>query len=261
MAATSNPTPTASQLDVVFDGTWVFVPSTDAAGNITEVDVYSPDCGHPHGATFLNELGPFSVAAWPLPSALYMVEEHGHTLTIQRAATSQTGMKVSGIDATVNHCLTKGRPLGGNWDLMISFKAGPNAWISSDTVVPQTTDTYGNIVPCFSGKDMPAGKVSAMQTLSFLGVTAVDFCGAPAALQSLLPAPWSGSGSLIVEGELPYVPTVQHTRGAYVAMAKLAGLDLRMDYPLPRVPTAALVTVYPQDHTGQNCGNALIVLP
>ncbi len=265
MPATGSSAASASQLDLVFDGTWVYVPSLDANGNIAGVDVYSPDCGHPHGAIFVNQLGPFTVANWPQPSALYMLDEHGHTLNIQRGAASQTGIPVSGINTAINHCVTAARPMGGNWDLMISIKAGPNAWVSSDTVVPQTTDSFGNIVPCFSGKDIPTGKVSALQTLSFLGVTGVAFCGAPSTLQALLPAPWSGSGSLIIVGELPYIPTIQHTRGAYIAMSKLAGLDLIMNYPLPRVPAAAAAAasnpIHPMVHTGQNCSNALIVLP
>ena len=260
--ASNSSTSSTSQLDVVIDGTWVFVPSVDAAGLITGVDVYSPACGHPHGATFINQLGPFSAAAWPQPTALYMLDDHGHSLFIQRDAASNTGMPLSGIDKTVNQCLAAARPIGGNWDLMVSIKAGPNAWLSSDTVDPQTTDSAGNAVPCFSGKDTPPGKVSALQTLSFFGVTGLDFCGAPTKVQALFPAPWSGSGSLIIEGDVPYVPTLRHTREAYLAMSKLAGLDLEMNYPLPRVsPAAAGNALRPMLHAGLNCGHALIVMP
>jgi hypothetical protein len=262
MAAASSPAIQHSQLDVVFDGTWILVPSVDAAGNISGVDVYSPDCGHPHGAVFLNQLGPFSAAAWPAASSLYMLEEHSHCLDIQRTPATQTGMKIGGIDKTVNHCLAKFRPIGGNWDLLISIAAGPNAWVSSDTMTPQTTDSAGNTVPCFTGADIPTGKVSAMQTLTFLGVTGVEFCGAPAKVQALFPSPWSGTGSLIVEGELPYIPTFQHIRSAYDSMAALAGLDLAMINPLPRVaPVVAPQVVHPMLHTGANCGHSLIVMP
>lgn len=262
-AATSNSQASTSQLDIVIDGTWVFVPGVDAAGVITGVDVYSPDCGHPHGATFVNQLGPFSVAAWPQPSALYMLDDHGHALHIQRDAASSKGMPITGIDHTVNHCLPAARPLGGNWDLMISIKAGPNAWVSSDTVDPQTTDSAGSSVSCFSGKDSPPGKISALQTLSFFGVTGLDFCGAPAKLQALFPAPWSGSGSLIIAGDVPYIPTLRHTRAAYIAMSSLAGLDLEMDYPLPRAANlaAAANSLHPMIHSGMNCGHAVIVMP
>jgi hypothetical protein len=176
----------------------------------------------------------------------------------------QTGMPLSGIDTTVNHCLSKARPIGGNWDLVVSIAAGPNAWTSSDTIVPETTDSSGRTVPCFNGKDAPAGKISAMQTLTFLGVTAVDFCGAPSAVQALFPAPWSGTGSLIVEGELPYIPSLQHTRAAYDAMANLAGLDLSLAYPLPRPAPVGMVqggAPHLMLHTGANCGHGLIVMP
>lgn len=262
-AAGSSSAANSPQLDVVIDGTWVYVPSVDTAGNITGVDVYSPDCGHPHGAIFVNQLGPFTVANWPQATSFYMLDDHGHALFIQRGAGPKTGMSISGIDTTINHCVTAPRPLGDNFDLLISIKAGPDAWVSSDTVTPEAIDPAGNTVPCFSGTDIPSGQVSALQTLSFFGVTRLEFCGAPAKLQALFPAPWSGSGSLIIVGESPYIPSTQHTRAAYVAMSKLAGLDLQMDYPLPRGPAApvASVSLHPMFHTGQNCSNALIVLP
>ncbi len=60
-----NPAATVSQLDVVFDGTWVIVPGVDANGRIVGVDVYSPACGHPHGANFTNQINPKSVARAP----------------------------------------------------------------------------------------------------------------------------------------------------------------------------------------------------
>jgi hypothetical protein len=259
MATPGSPAAPASQLDVIVDGTWVIVPSVDASGNITGVEVYSPSCGHPHGAIFVNALNP---NPWPAPASFYMLDDHSHTLNIQRGSSGPTAMPVSGIDTTVNHCLVKARPIGGNWDLMLSITSGPDAWVSSDTVLPQVTDSYGNTVPCFSGKDVPTAKVSSMQTLSYKGVTGVSLCGAPAAVQALFPAPWSGSGSLIIEGEVPYIPTLQHERAAIFAMANLAGLDLSLDHPLPpRVPAPAPGPPRPMDHTGQYCGHALIVLP
>jgi hypothetical protein len=258
MASASNPATTPSQLDVILDGTWVIVPSVDAAGNIAGVDVYSPSCGHPHGVGFVDELNP---NPWPGPFSFYLLDEHGHTLIIQRAG-SPTGMPVSGIDQTVNHCLAKGRPMGGNWDLLLTIATGPDAWTSSDTIVPQTIDPAGNTVPCLSGVDAPSGKVSGLQTLSFKGVTAAQFCGAPANVQALLPSPWSGSGSLIFEGEVPYIPTLQHERSAFTAMASLAGMDLALDYPLPPKSSAgSSVRPQPRIHAGSDCGYSLIILP
>ncbi len=260
MAPASSSASTVSQLDVVFDGTWVIDPIADATGQLIGVDVYSPSCGHPHGATYINQLNP---NPWPTSSAFYMLDDHGHILEIQRGAGSPTGMKISGIDATINHCIPKGRPIGGNWDLMISIKAGPDAWTSADTVTPQTTNSAGQTVACFSGKDIPTGKVSSLQTLSFLGVTKAELCGAPAKVQGLLPAPWSGSGSLIFEGEIPYFPTLQHERSAVAAMATLAGLDLSLDYPLPSSLSAqpSPAVMRPMMKIGGNCGHSVILLP
>ncbi len=250
------------QLDVVIDGTWVIVPSVNAAGNIVGVDVYSPSCGHPLGALFVTQINP---NPWPAANAFYMLDDHNLYLAVRRSSGSQAGMPISGIDKTVNHCLPQKRPLGSSWDLVLAIGAGPDAWTSADTVLPQTTDpTSGKTVPCFSGKDAPSGKVSSLQTLSYKGVTGVDFCGAPAALQALLPSPWKGSGSLIFEGEVPYQPTMQHQRQAFTAMAGLAGLDLALDYPMPSPPPPPPPpggAMQPMVRTGDPCGYSLIVLP
>ncbi len=91
---------------------------------------------------------------------------------------------------------------------MVSIPIGPDAWVSGDTVDPHTTDSYGNNVPCFVGDDAPKAKVSSLQTLSFIGVTAAALFGAPATVQALLPSPWSGKGTLIFEDEIPYIPSL-----------------------------------------------------
>lgn len=257
--ATSSPA-AASQLDVVFDGTWILAPRVDSTGVMLGVDVYSPDCGHPHGAYFANQINP---NPWPQPSVFYMLDDHSHVLAIQRASGSKSGMNISGINQTINHCVTKSRPMGSAWDLMISITGGPDSWVSSDTVNPVATDSSGKTVPCFAGKDAPTGKVSSLQTLTFNNVQAVELCGAPTAVQALWPAPWSGSGTLIFQGEVPYLPTVQHERGAISAVANLAGLDLVMNYPLPPKTPAAVAPggpIHPQIHTGPTCSHSVIVL-
>ena len=152
--------------------------------------------------------------------------------------------------------------MSSNWDLMLSIHAGPDAWTSSDTILPQTTDPAGNTVPCLSGADAPAGKVSGLQTLSFKGVSAVDFLGAPAEVQALLPKPWTGDASLIFEGEVPYIPTIQHERSAFTAMANLAGMDLALDYALPpKSSSGSPPRPTPRIHSGMDCGYSVIVLP
>lgn len=259
MGTVSNPASPASQLDVVFDGTWVIVPSTDAAGTILGVEVYSPSCGHPHGATFNYNINP---NPWPAPAQFYMLDNHGHILFIQRAAGARTGMNISAINKTVNQCVAA-RPMGSNWDLMISIPAGPDSWASGDTVVPQATNPAGQTVPCFSGTDVPGGQVSSLQTLTFMGVTGVELCGAPAKFQTMIPNPWKG-GTLIFEGEIPYIPTLLHERSAVSALANLAGLDLSLDYPLPlslssqAAPGQVAVS---RNRTTGNCGHSVIVMP
>jgi hypothetical protein len=252
---------TSSQLDVVFDGTWLLVPSADSSGKITGVNIYSPACGHPLGVYFANQLNP---NPWPTQSAFYQLDSHSYTLNIQCGSRAAGGMPVSGIDTSINHCVTEARPIGSNWDLLASIAIGPDAWVSSDTFAPQTMDPHGNTAPCFSGKDAPTGQVSSMQTLSFTGVTAVALLGAPSSVQSLFPAPWSGSGTLIFEDEIPYIPTLQHERGAIFAIANLAGLDLALDYPLPKRTTlspALSDPIRPRLHTGGLCGAAIIMMP
>jgi hypothetical protein len=260
-AATSTPA-AASQLDVVFDGTWLLVPTADASGKITGISIYSPACGHPLGVYFANQLNP---NPWPVQSAFYQLDSHSYTLNIQRGTRPAAGMALSGIDTSINHCVAEARPIGSNWDLLASIAIGPDTWVSSDTITPQTTDSHGNVVPCFRGKDAPMGQVSSMQTLSFTGITAVSLLGAPSSVQGFLPTPWSGSGTLIFEDEIPYIPTLQHERSAIFAIANLAGLDLALDYPLPKKSSGASTTpsnpLRPMQHTGPFCGAAIIMMP
>jgi hypothetical protein len=257
--AISNPA-TASQLDVVFEGTWIFLLKADASQNIIGVDVYSPSCGHPHAALFLPQLGPFTPQTFPPFSSFYMIDSHGLTLAIERPA---GGMPSSGIDRTINHSIAKPRPLGGNWDVVLSINAGPDLWVSSGTQLPVATDpSSGKTVPCFSGADAPAGKISTIQTLSFKGVTSVNLCGAPSAVQSQIPSPYAGNGSLLFEGEVPYIPSLQHERAAINAMAALAGLDLLLEHPLPSSGSAAPNPVMrPRVAGSLNCGHSLFVGP
>ena len=258
-AATSTPA-TASQLNVVFEGTWIFLLKADASQNLTGVDVYSPSCGHPHAALFLSQLGPFGPQNFPPLSSFYMLDSHGLTLAIERPA---GGMPSSGIDRTANHCIAKPRPFAGNWDLVISIDKGPDSWVSSGTQLPVATDpSSGKTVPCFSGVDAPAGKISTIQTLGFTGVTSVTLCGAPVGVQGLIPVPYQGSGSLLFEGEVPYIPSLQHERAAITAMATLAGLDLALQFPLPSSGSAETNSVLMPRTQGQaSCGHGLLTGP
>ena len=189
-----------------------------------------------------------------------MIDSHGLNLAIDRPT---GGMPSSGIDRTVNHSIAKPRPVGGNWDVFISIKVGPDVWVSSGTQLPVATDpSSGKTVPCFSGVDAPAGKISTIQTLSFKGVTSVTLCGAPSAVQSQIPTPYTGNGSLLFQGEVPYIPSLQHERAAINAMATLAGLDLLLEHPLPSSGSAAPNSIFkPRLQGGSSCGHAILVGP
>ena len=259
MAAATNPS--SSQFDVVFEGTWIFVPSVDASGNIIGVDVYSPSCGHPHAALFVPQLGPFTPQNFPPLSSFYMLDDHGLTLAINRPS-GPAGMSAKGIVQSANHCIPKSRPMGDSWDVLISINAGPDGWVSTGTQDPVTTDSSGKTVPCFSGADAPVAKISTIQTLSFKGVTAAALCGAPQVVQKLIPSPYAGNGSLLFEGEVPYIPSLYHERSAVNAMASLGGLDLLLEYPLPSSGSAAPNSVLKPRIQGQaNCGHAIIFVP
>ncbi len=248
----------ATQIDVVLEGTWVIAPYVDASSRIIGVEVYSPACGHPQGVTFSTDLNPIP---WPSPASFFMLDNHGHTLNIQRASQSGAGMAVSGIDAGVNHCVKGHRPLSGGWDLKLSIPCGPDVWVSSGTTPTQIVNAQGNTVPCFSGSDAPQGPVSSTQRLTFKNVTGVELCGAPPSVQNMLASQWSKSGVLIFEDEVPYVPTPQHERMAIFAMANLAGLDMLMDYPLPTSRNAPKPPgPIPMNHTGGYCGFSVLLL-
>ncbi|HEX4287085.1 MAG TPA: hypothetical protein VHZ28_18475 [Terracidiphilus sp.] len=256
--ATNNPAP-ATQLDVVFDGTWIFLPQVDASGTIIRVDVYSPNCGHPHAGLFLSQLGPFGPLNWPPLNSFYMLNSQGLTLSVQATG---PGIGAKNIDHSINHCIPKKRPMCGNWDLQISLVGVPSAWVSTGTQDPVVKDPSGKTVACFSGKDAPAGKISSIQTLSFWGVTAVDLCGAPDKLQNLIPGPYAGPGTLLLEGEVPYIPSLQHERSAISSMATLAGLDLLLEHPLPSSGSATVNPVMmPRVAGAQNCGHGVLIGP
>src|SRR5580693_8229197 len=115
--ATSSPA-AASQLDVIFDGAWILVPSADASGKIIEVNIYSPACGHPLGVFFTNQVNP---NPWPAQSAFYQLDSHSYTINLQRGSRAAAGMPISGINTTINHCVSQGRPIASNWDMLASI--------------------------------------------------------------------------------------------------------------------------------------------
>lgn len=247
----------ASRLNIIFDGTWFFVPTIDTAGRITSVRVYSPTCGHPHGVTYAS--GP-TPQPWPEPPSFYQLDPHSYAFNVRRSSNRQPGISIKKIDAVINHCVSL-RPTGENWDLLVTIPIGPDAWVSGDTVTPKAMDSYGNTVPCFVGTDAPTGKVSSLQTLTFDDVASVEIMGASTSVRALLPAPWNGPGSIIFENEIPYSPSLQHERTAIFALADLAGIDLAMNYPLPKPTGPPRKSRLKRLHTGGVCGHALIAIP
>ncbi len=258
MKKAGNPAASLSQLDVVFDGTWLIVPTTDTNGCIVSVDVYAPSCGHPQGVTFVPSLDP---NPWPTAPSFYMLDSHGVCLDLQFAGGPRPGIPASSIDPKANQIVKKGRPMRGNWDLQVSITAGPDKWATSETFAPQFKDPAGNTLPCITGADAPKGNVSSLQTLSFTNVTVAALCGAPSAVQAQLPSPWKGVGTMIFEGEIPYIPTLQHERQAIFAMANLAGLDMALEHPLPKSAGHGRTGkgIHIMTRTGGYCGYTLIV--
>jgi hypothetical protein len=170
-------------------------------------------------------------------------------------------MPATNINRNINHCIPKKRPMGGNWDLVVSITAGPGMWVSTGTQDPVVKDPSGKTVPCFSGTDAPAGKISSIQTLSFTGVTGVDLCGAPRDLKSTIPTPYTGPGTLIFEGEVPYIPSLEHERSSIAAMATLAGLDLLLDHPLPSSGSSLVNKMMPRVAGSTSCGHGILIGP
>lgn len=249
------PISSGTQLDVVFDGTWVMLPRIDENRAVIAVDVYSPACGHPLGVTFTTAFNP---EPWPDSTMFFMLDSHGHTLTLQRSV-RENGISVDDISKPANHCIAGPRPLGSNWDLHVSIPFAPDAWVSDDTRAPMAYDSFGNYVSCLQGGDAPTGQISSRQTLTFSAVTGLELCGAPSEVNGQFVNNWQG-GTLIFENEIPYKPTLRHERDAIFAMASLAGLDLALDYPLSKVAPPP-GTPQPRTHTGPFCGYSLIVMP
>src|SRR5271154_4164107 len=83
----------AGQIDILFSGPLLFVPAV-SDGNITGVEVFSPNNGHPVGAVFLPEVW-FSdaelqdpeCARWPAPESFSLLDPHSYSITL----TQKTG--------------------------------------------------------------------------------------------------------------------------------------------------------------------------
>jgi len=247
-------TPTTAKLDIIFSGPLLFVPEV-IDGNIGDIDVYSPDNGHPIGAVFLPgvfftdaELDDPQSERWPDPGSFSLLDPHSYAihLTQQPPAKECVQLSASVIPET-NHKIKPGRKLSHDWEVAISVKGQLNGW-GSVRLFRVTDDLY-------MGADAPTAPVAAaMHRLTYLGVTAADFCGIAKQAKEYLQANISQGGSLIVMGEIPYQSTFLHERRAIDSLAKLAGLDLHLISTEPTPHKARLmfhVTV---------CGHSIILV-
>jgi len=221
-------------LDLVFDGPLLFVP-TVSDGNVTGLEVYSPCNDHPVGAVFLpgvwftdEELSGGRGERWPEPESFSLLDPHSYAIDLTQEPSkkgSTGGFPAASIPDT-NHKIRPGRRISGDWHVAIAVHGQMSGW--SSPCLAQVTEGM------FSGSDAPTvSAVALTHKLTFLGVTAAEFCGAPKEAKEYLKANIGGGGTLIVLGELPYHPTLLHERQAVDALSKLGGLDLRLMLTVP----------------------------
>jgi hypothetical protein len=223
-----------AQLDIIFAGPLLFVPSvTD--GNITGLEVFAPCNGHHVGAVFMPgvlftdaELDDPKCERWPEPESFSLLDPHSYSIELtQRSKKPQPPFPVAAIPET-NHKVKPGRRLSGDWDIAIAIKGQLSGW-SSHRLAKVTEGL-------FHGADAPTSAATAsLHRLTYAAVTGADFFGAPSEPRAYLRANIAEGGTLIVIGEIPYQATLLHERRAIDAIAKLAGLELHLaeTAPLP----------------------------
>ncbi len=246
-----------SQLDILFGGPLLFVPEV-REGIITGVEVFSPNNGHPVGAVFLPgtfftdaELNDPQCQRWPDASSFSLLDPHSYSIEVSQqipgsSKAANAVFKASDIPGG-NHKIAPGRRVSNDWEVSVSIKGQLSAW-GSLRLSRVTDDLY-------HGADVPTSpSTAAMHRLSYLGVTSVEFYGAPKAPREYLRTNSSKGGTLIVMGEVPYQPTLLHERKAIDALAKLAGLDLHLVATDP-TPHKTRLMMHLSD-----CGHSIIVI-
>jgi hypothetical protein len=245
--------PIAAQLDILFAGPLLFVP-TVSAGKVSGVEVFAPVNGHPIGAVFVPgvwfsdaELADPECERWPAPSSFSLLDPHSYSIDL----TQKTGKKdrpfpVTGIPES-NHKVRPGRRISSDWEIAITVRGQLSGW-SSHRLLP-VKDGF------FLGADAPTAPATAsLHKLTYAGVTHAEFCGASKEAREYLRTNISKGGSLIVIGEIPYQPSLLHERRAIDAIAKLAGLDLHLAETAPAPYRTRLM-----DHVMSPCGHSIIV--
>jgi hypothetical protein len=243
---------TIAQLDIVFAGPLLFVPSI-SDGNISGIEVFSPCNGHHIGAVFLPgvlfsdaELDDPKCERWPDPESFSLLDSHSYLIDLaQKTKKPQRPFPVAGIPDT-NHKIKPGRRLSGDWEVAIAVKGQLSGWSSHR--LAKVRDGL------FHGADAPTAETLAgLHRLTYMGVTAAELYGAPSEPRAYLRANIVKGGTLIVIGEIPYQSTLLHERQAIDAIAKLAGLELHLAETAPSPYRARLM-----DHLIM-CGHSIIL--
>ena len=245
--------PVGARIDILLGGPLLIVPAV-IDGLITDIEVFSPQNGHPVGAVFVPgvwfkdaELNDPKCKRWPEPESFSLLDPHGYAIELtQDSPQPLPGFPVASIPDT-NHKVKPGRRLSSDWEVAINVQGRLSEW-SSQRLFRVTDDLY-------VGYDAPkSGSVAGMHRLTYSGVVAAEFHGAPAKPREYLQANVAKGGSLIILGEIPYQPTLLHERRAIDALSKLAGLDLH------------LATTDPQPHKSRmmihvmDCGHSILVV-
>jgi hypothetical protein len=248
--SSKKPTPAGAQLDIVFSGPLLFVP-TISEGAIISVDVYSPKNDHPVGAVFVpgviypdKDLEHANPDTWPDPEAFSLLDPHSYAIELAQAGT-HTPFPASSIPE-LNHKIRPGRKISSDWTVALSLYGQLAAW-TSHRYFKMDADLY-------CGSDTPlATAIPAMQRLTYKQVTAAEFYGARTEPREYLRANIASGGTLIVTGEIPYQASLAHERLAIDALARLAGLDLHLAEIAPNPHRSRLMM-----HV-TNCGHSVIV--
>jgi hypothetical protein len=240
-----------AQLDVLFCGPLLLVPGLKDS-NVAGVEVYSPCNDHPVGAVFLPgvwfsdaELQDPKCERWPEPESFSLLDPHSYSIELTQAPARNSNSNpfpAASIPDT-NHKVRPGRKLSHDWHIHITVNGRLANWTS-----PCLADVRDGL---FHGSDAPTtSKVALTHRLTYSEVSGAEFCGAPKEAKEYLKANISKGGTLIVLGELPYHSTLAHERQAIDALAKLAGLDLRLlaTSPTPK-PSKVMNHVTPCYHS------------
>jgi hypothetical protein len=242
-----------SQLDIVFSGPLLIVPETDA-GIVTRVEVFGPKNGHPMGAVFVpgvwftdEELNAPDCENWPPNSSFSLLDPHSYTIEMQQAKSKKhTPFPASRI-AAANHKVRPGRRMSADWDVALLVSGQLSNW-SSHRLVAIREGMYG-------GSDAPTvDSVAVVHRFTYYAVTKADFQGASREAKAYLEANIAQGGTIIIQGEVPYQPSLLHERTALSSLAKLAGLDLHLLQSAPQPTNAQLML-----HTGPICTISVVV--